>query len=137
MIRRIKFIDEKVKANFWSKVNTEGECWNWIASKFKFGYGQFYINGKNLYAHRVSYVIQNGSIPKGLFVCHKCDNPSCVRPSHLFLGSQLENVLDMVKKGRHGARTRNYKTSPFTVEERRLNKQLKAFAQYLKFTLWE
>ena len=89
--------------NFWAKVDKSGECWNWTAFKSK-GYGYIMCGSKNnVRAHRFSWVLHNGDIPEGMFICHKCDNPSCVRPDHLFLGSPKDNVIDMVKKGRNVA----------------------------------
>lgn len=86
---------------FWSKVNiVEKECWEWQASLDYFGYGNFYADGKNCRAHRYSWTIHKGNIPKGLLVCHKCDNPKCINPDHLFLGTHLDNAFDMVEKGR-------------------------------------
>lgn len=84
---------------FWSKVNKTNSCWNWIASKDN-GYGRFWLDGRNLMAHRFSYSLTNGPIFHNEVVCHKCDNPACVRPDHLFLGTRDDNMLDMVSKGR-------------------------------------
>ena len=87
---------------FWALVDTSGECWEWRGtSKDKStGYGQFYSNGQRKGAHRVSYELSFGAIPKGMCVCHRCDNPSCVRPSHLFLGTITDNNTDRHTKGR-------------------------------------
>lgn len=85
-----------------------GGCWNWLGGLFKeTGYGKFNAgkgeNGKTItaYAHRVSYELHTGPIPEGMQVLHRCDNPRCVRPDHLFLGTQLDNMRDMIAKGRH------------------------------------
>ena len=77
-----------------------GNCWHWKGFKNRQGYGEFFFNGKKRSAHRCSWRIFNGEIPDGLFVCHSCDNPSCVNPSHLFIGSAKDNSRDMVLKGR-------------------------------------
>lgn len=78
-------------------------CWLWGASLKEGkcgGYGQLKVNGKEVTAHRVSYMIHKGPIPKGLYVLHTCDVRSCVNPDHLFLGTQKDNIHDMMKKGR-------------------------------------
>ena len=85
---------------FWGKVKKTDYCWEWTASK-TYGYGQFVFNKKHYRAHRFSWGIHFGDIPAGLIVCHKCDNPSCVRPDHLFLGTTKDNVSDKLSKGRH------------------------------------
>lgn len=76
------------------------KCWIWSRSCIKQGYGQFYIGRKSIRAHRYSYLIFKGDIENNLLVCHSCDNPSCVNPSHLWLGTTQENTKDMIKKGR-------------------------------------
>ena len=84
-------------------LNPETGCWEWTASTAGRGYGQFRIPGtrKNIYAHRLSYILFFGEIPDDSLVCHQCDNPKCVRPSHLFVGTSAGNLQDMKTKGRH------------------------------------
>ena len=86
---------------FWSKVDKSGECWIWKASTNRTGYGQFRFEGKIVKAHRFAYASTYGQIPNGLFVCHSCDTPLCVNPSHLFLGTDFDNKADMYRKKRH------------------------------------
>lgn len=95
-------ITNKDKLRFFDKVDIRENncCWEWKSCRSSSGYGEFYINGKNVSSHRFSYILSNGKIPSGLCVLHHCDNPGCVNPEHLFLGTQLDNMADMIKKGR-------------------------------------
>lgn len=102
---------EKAARRFRAKVNKGGPlpahcpelgpCWIWVASCLPNGYGQFWLNGKRHLSHRLMWSLTNGPIPDGLCVLHNCDNPGCVRVSHLFLGTQGDNLKDMGAKGRH------------------------------------
>lgn len=96
-------INKALAARFWSKVNrgNPAACWDWTASKSKKGYGWFRMGAQPTGAHRVAWVIARGKIPAGLCVCHRCDNPACCNPAHLFLATNHGNVLDSVRKGRH------------------------------------
>lgn len=86
---------------FWSQVDKTFGCWFWLGTKFSTGYGMFQPVGRETWpAHRYAYAATFGIPPKGLNVCHRCDNPSCVRPDHLFLGTQSENIKDCFRKGR-------------------------------------
>lgn len=102
-------------ARFMRKVDTSGECWRWLGATDEKGYGRFSIGGSHkddgsrrnsmVAAHRFSYVAHVGPIPSGggyhgICVLHRCDNPWCVRPEHLFLGTNQDNVHDMDSKGR-------------------------------------
>jgi HNH endonuclease len=85
---------------FWSKVDKSGDCWVWTGSRDLKGYGKINIGCTPTLAHRVSWQIKSGDIPEGLFVLHRCDNPPCVNPAHLFIGTAGDNVQDMMSKGR-------------------------------------
>lgn len=87
-------------SRFWKFVEKTSTCWNWVGSKCFYGYGQLSIQGKPKRANRISYEMHKGEIPIHMFVCHSCDNPSCVNPDHLWLGNQKDNMKDMKKKNR-------------------------------------
>lgn len=76
------------------------KCWLWTGYRNPQGYGAFLFKGKSKPAHRIMYQLTRSAIPKGLCVCHSCDNPPCVKPSHLWLGTHYENKMDSVRKGR-------------------------------------
>lgn len=93
---------------FWSKVQRGDGCWLWTSSLNQRGYGTFFPNGRSHKAHRLAWEFSNGPVANGLLVCHHCDNPRCVRPDHLFVGSHLENVQDMVRKNRHAGQRKTH-----------------------------
>lgn len=104
---------DTVKARFLAKVRKSRGCWTWTANYLRTGlpYGLFRL-GKMRTAHRVSYELFVGEIPDGLFVLHKCDNPKCVKPRHLFLGTQADNNRDASKKGRARTLPRHGEDNP-------------------------
>ena len=101
-LRKILSKTKKILWKFTSRIDVKDKdsCWEWIGSKEKGGYGIFYYHGANKLAHRFSWEVLYGKIPKRMVICHKCDNPSCVNPNHLFLGTQEDNLRDMHYKGR-------------------------------------
>jgi hypothetical protein len=97
----IPILGKKFAERFWSHVNRDQNCWIWNGNKDRQGYGIVRARPRLYRAPRVAWVIANGlEIPEGMMVCHRCDNPSCVNPSHLFLGSNDENIHDKVGKNR-------------------------------------
>ena len=104
-----------VAERFWENVakTTPNECWLWMGATNRLGYGSMHVGSKknkamhNEPAHRISYELHYHSLPRGMEVCHTCDNPRCVNPNHLFVGTHQDNVDDMVKKKRHTWGERN------------------------------
>ena len=101
-LRREPFTEAQRLDAFAKKVDKRGsdECWEWLGGKSPRGYGKFGVGeGKTTNAHRVSWEYYFGPVPDGMSVLHECNNPSCVNPHHLYLGSQCDNMLDMVRAG--------------------------------------
>jgi hypothetical protein len=93
---------------FCAKVLVTSECWLWLAATNPCGYGTFRYYGRSHTAHRVAYLEMVGPVPAGLEVRHKCDNPPCVNPEHLEVGTHKDNMQDKVKRGRHGHAKRTH-----------------------------
>ena len=126
-------LSERVQANredapslagrFWEHVDQSGECWPWTAGHFDTGYGCAWHEGRAQKAHRVAWMLTRGPIPAGLRVLHRCDNPTCVRPDHLWLGTAQDNTRDMVQKRRHNRHGRRVLTLEQVLTIRRLRAQ--------------
>lgn len=94
---------EPFEKRFWALVSKSDGCWLWMGRRQsgRWDYGNVIFNGRHAPAHRVAWILTYGEIPTGRLICHKCDNPPCVRPDHLFLGTPKSNMDDMVMKNRH------------------------------------
>ncbi len=127
---RAKYTEANFAKRFWSKVDKTGDCWLWLGQLNINGYGTICMpNHKNKMAHRIAYELNFAildSTPSKLYVCHKCDNPKCVNPQHLFLGTHQNNMDDMKAKARtaHGEKCHNSKLTDEKVREaRKLKKE--------------
>lgn len=98
-----------IASPFWTQVHFGPSCWEWMAAKNSKGYGTRWHNGKLHKAHRVAWSEEHGAIPVGMMVLHRCDNPSCVRLEHLFLGTDDDNKADMIAKGRQAKAQKNHR----------------------------
>jgi hypothetical protein len=133
-----KHVLTPVEDRFWSKVNKDGPihpllgtaCWVWTRARTGFGYGKIgrgLRERRTIDAHRLSWEIHHGPVPPGLHVLHKCDNPPCVRPEHLFTGTRSDNMSDAESKGRlkhpgQSMKTHCLRGHPFSGENLRLTK---------------
>lgn len=104
-----------IEERFWNKVSKNGSCWEWTARRNKDGYGEF-SSGTQSKAHRYSYELHFGKIPKGVLVLHTCDNSCCVNPNHLYLGTDMDNAIDRMIRDR-GARGERQGSAKLTEED--------------------
>lgn len=105
-----------LEERFWSKVDKRGpsECWEWQAARCPRGYGRIGLGGRSdgvAISSRVAWMLSNGPIPDGLYVCHHCDNPPCCNPAHLYAGTPANNAQDCARRGRHARVTRPDRTA--------------------------
>ena len=126
--RILKVARQTVEEQFWEKVDKSGKCWEWKAGKDKDGYGRFRIDGKMRRAHRIAYDFAHSSIPDGMQVLHHCDNPGCCRISHLFLGTNQDNVDDRERKGR-GSKDRGEENANAKLTEKEVRQIKKEYAR--------
>jgi len=120
---------------FWKHVNKTPDCWLWRRSTNAKGYGQFILPDGPILAHRYAWQLTNGPVPDGLSVLHRCDNPPCVRPDHLFLGTLADNNHDMMEKGRdrkRGLKGSNNTSAKLTDDAVRIIRAERAAGQPLK-----
>jgi hypothetical protein len=117
--QQVTYFEKRVKI-FLKNINFTKDCWEWKGAPNDWGYGHFYVNPRNYLAHRLSYIWFVGEIPPGMLICHKCDNPICVNPDHLFSGTWRTNVRDMADKKRnwvfHGEKNKGAKLTVRDVE---------------------
>ena len=105
---RVVYADESVillcarlPARVVDRIDRSGDCWEWTGYRDRGGYGKVMVDRRKSLAHRVVYAAVHGEIPSEMCVCHRCDNPACCNPAHLFLGSHTDNMRDMGRKGRN------------------------------------
>lgn len=128
---------------FEAKVRKTAGCWEWVAAMGVNGYGHYWFSGRPRPAHQAAYLLFKGPIPDGLLVLHECDNRRCVNPSHLFLGTNAENMADMVQKRRQaiGSKVGSSKLTEDQIaairEDRRSQRRIGADYGVSHTTIWQ
>lgn len=123
--------DSSAKERFWAKINASKEgCWGWNGSTDKDGYGLFTLGGKALRAHRLAFALACGEIPSGMVIRHSCHNPNCCNPDHLSIGTQQDNIRDMIEAGRQFSELRNKPKS--SAHTQKIGASVKAYRARLK-----
>lgn len=107
-------VTRSLNDRFWEKVEKTTSCWNWIANKNRKGYGRIWVDGRNEFAQRVAFTMLYGQFNKKMRILHCCDNPSCVNPKHLYIGTDADNGRDKAIRGRAamGEKNGNSKLKP-------------------------
>lgn len=128
-VRTLNVSPERI-AVFWTKVAKGDGCWEWTGKHTGKGYGLFWNGKVSAPAHRYAWIIANGPPPDGMFVCHRCDNPKCVRVDHLFLGTNADNIADRTAKGRQakGERSGGARLNPDLVRAIRARSKVDTYA---------
>ena len=125
---------------FWDKVDKSGDCWEWTSAKVC-GYGSFWLNGGPVMAHRLSWELTNGPIPKGegyhgTCVCHTCDNRGCVNPDHLFISDHAGNMSDKAEKGRSIKGSQHSQSKLHENDIPRIRDMLRCGARHIDIAEW-
>ena len=108
---------QTLKERFWSRVRKTSGCWLWEGASGGAGHGRIWLNGKFVQATHVSLLLAGNPLPEGMWALHRCDNPPCVRPSHLFAGTHSDNIRDAIKKGLKTLRGEKNPLAKFTCQQ--------------------
>lgn len=142
ILQPIKEVSIKLINRIWNKVEKTDTCWWWIGAKGSNGYGNINLNGKTYQITRLIYEIYKGVIPNKHQICHTCDNPTCVNPDHLFIGTALENQRDCTQKKRRGdvtpnvLRGRYLEVKKLYIEEKLTMAQIAKIMNVTKPSIW-